>query len=152
MASPAFVEEVFTWKLIGCCTWFAGLALLSLSTVLITTNAVGLTQSSFLSGFGALITAFLVFIAQRSLLSAAIVPPPKHRWLVNQGWLSTFISRAFLRYRTLASLVQAALFYSSCVTSGIAGVAALSSSTAGSSKHTSSAISHEITPYRFNIS
>jgi hypothetical protein len=130
-AAGGLAEEVFLWKLIGCLCWTLPFAALTLVAGLIAPAL--LRYSAYGAGrwLLAYLSALLVLLSQRLLLASTLAPPPSARWLVSSGWLSTFLSRAVLRYRTLASFAHALLFYASCVASGVVCVGALSGSRGG---------------------
>ena len=108
MAPGGLAEEVFLWKLIGCLCWtvlpFAALSLLAglIAPALLDYTAYGAGRWLL-----AYLSALLVLLSQRLLLASTLAPPPQARWLVSSGWLSTFLARAVLRYRTLPSFAHA---------------------------------------------
>jgi hypothetical protein len=131
MAASGLLEEVFLWKLIGCAFWTTAFAALGLPISLIVPRLLGHASHGAGRWLLAYLSALLVLLSQRLLLASVLAPPPRARWLLNSGWLSTLLSMTVLRYRTLASISRALLFYASCVASGIVCVGALANGQGG---------------------
>ena len=140
MASPADVEDVFLWKLIGCVSWFALLGSTGLVAASIALQALGIGSPSALSLISTFGASLLVLLTQRLLLSSSIVPPPSARWLASRGWLSNLVARVLLRYRTAASALHAAVFYACCMFSATVSIALLPGAAGASGKRRAPAV------------